>query len=451
MKTIKEFNSFRVFRVLKVTNWVIVFLSLFVILSLFGTAGCASLSKDQIKAIDTYTASCDSFSKHPTLLFEEIAQIRAERAFWYSSSLSDPELRVSELNSVYGAYVKDMSLAKKAGVSVEILLTYKRALKVLAGKARWEDAGREFRSLGRTLDSLVRKFNDLGFVEALPLGIGKSAGRVVGYTAEVLNKRAQAKSVRGFVIQGDTLVNAVTEVLCEVLASPSVNLLIENEKRGVEQNYITYLKATKPDKPALSVSQLIPTSSVSQNESTSSVNQTKPFSIISQNEPTSSVNQTKPSSTINQNEQASTINQTIPNLSVNHITLASGANQLEPASTVTQTKPSSSINQNEQTSTINQHEQASTINQTIPNLSVNHIASDGYIHDKRYFELKGRAEELTSRKAGIISAIKHLARAHSKLTTELQKGKEVADFWEELLEFNKELEALEKGLKSIKF
>jgi hypothetical protein len=361
MKTIKEFNSFRVFRVLKVTKWVIVFLSLFAILSLLGTAGCASLSKGQINAIDSFTASCDSFSKHPTLFFEEMAQIRAERAFWYSSSLSDPELRVAELNSVYGAYVKDMSLAKKAGVSVEILLTYKRALKVLAGKARWEDAGREFRSLGRTLDSLVRKFNDLGFVEALPLGIGKSAGRVAGYTAEVLNKRAQAKSVRGFVIQGDTLVRAVTEVLCEVLASPSVNLLIENEKRGVEQNYITYLKATKPDKPALSVSQ---------------------------NEPTSSVNQHKP---------------------------------------------------------------ASTINQTIPTSSINQIASDGYIHDKHYFELKGRAEELISRKAGIISAIKHLARAHSKLTTELQKGKEVADFWEELLEFNKEVEALEKGLKSIKF
>ena len=382
MKTIKVFNAFRVFkvfRVFRVTNWVIVFLSLFVILSLLGTAGCASLSKGQVKAIDSFTASCDSFSKHPTLLFEEMAQIRAERAFWYSSSLSDPELRVAELNSVYGAYIKDISLAKKAGVSVEILLTYKRALKVLAGKARWEDAGREFRSLGRSLDSLVRKFNDLGFVEALPLGIGKSAGRVAGYTAEVLNKRSQAKSVRGFVIQGDTLVRAVTEVLCGILASPSVNLLIENEKRGVEQNYITYLKATKPEKPS------------------SIFTQSKPVLSINQNDPTSSDSQNKPSSSVNQNEQAS------------------------------------------------------TINQIIPNLSVNQIASDGYVHDKRYFELKGRAEGLTSRKAGIITSVKHLARAHTKLTTELQKGKEVSDFWEEILAFNKELETLEKSLKSIKF
>ncbi|PKO95524.1 MAG: hypothetical protein CVU12_09645 [Bacteroidetes bacterium HGW-Bacteroidetes-7] len=308
----------------------------FVFLALLMLGGCASLSKGQIKAIDSFTASCDSFSKHPTLLFEEMANIRAERALWYSSTLSDPELRVEELNSVYGAYVKDMSLAKKAGVSVEILLTYKRSLKVLAGKARWEDAGREFRSLGRTLDSLVRKFNDLELVDALPLGIGKSAGRVAGYTAEVLNKRAQAKSVRGFVIQGDTLVKAVTEVLCGVLSSPSINLLIENEKRGVEQNYISYLRASKPD----------------------------------------------PSNTFNI--------------------------KLTPV-------------------------------------------GEAFQSDKRYFELKGRAEGLTSRKAGIITAVKHLARAHSKLTTELQKGKQVADFWEEILEFNKEVEALEKGLKSIKF
>lgn len=318
----KLFLSIKLSKLFMVTNWVIV------ILSLLSLSSCASLSKGQIKAIDSFTASCDSFSKHPTLLFEEMANIRAERALWYSSSLSDPQLRVEELNSVYGAYIKDMSLAKKAGVSVEILLTYKRALKVLAGKARWEDAGREFRSLGRTLDSLVRKFNELEIVDALPLGIGKSAGRVAGYTAEVLNKRAQAKSVKGFVIQGDTLVKAVTEVLCEILASPSVNLLIENEKRGVEQNYISYLKASSP----------------------------------------------------------------------------------------------------------------STANDGY-----------GYIHDKRYIELKGRAEGLTSRKAGIITAVKHLARAHTKLTTELQKGKQVADFWEEILEFNKEVEALEKGLKSIKF
>ena len=308
----------------------------FVFLALLMLGGCASLSKGQIKAIDSFTASCDSFSKHPTLLFEEMASIRAERSLWYSSSLSDPELRVEELNSVYDAYVKDMSLAKKAGVSVEILLTYKRALKVLAGKARWEDAGREFRSLGRTLDSLVRKFNDLELVDALPLGIGKSAGRIVGYTAEVLNKRAQAKSVRGFVIHGDTLVKAITEVLYGVLASPSVNLLLENEKRGVEQNYISYLRASKPD----------------------------PFNTF--------------------------------------------------------------------------------------NIKLTPVG-EAFQSDKRYFELKRRAEGLTSRKAGIITSVKHLARAHTKLTTELQKGKEVVDFWEEILEFNKEVEALEKGLKSIKF
>lgn len=308
----------------------------FALLALLTINSCASLSKSQVKAIESFTASCDSFSKHPTLLFEEVANIRAERSFWYSASLSTPELRVQELNSVYTAYVKDMSLAKKAGVSVEILLTYKRALRVLAGKARWEDAGREFRSLGRTLDSLVLRFNELHLVDALPLGIGKSAGRVAGYTVEMLKKRSQANTVRAFVIQADTLVSTVAGVLCDLLSSPAVNLLIENEKRGVEQNYISYLKASKPD----------------------------------------------PSNTFNI--------------------------KLTPV-------------------------------------------GEAFQSDKRYFELKGRAESLTTRKASTITALRHLARAHAKLASELQKGKQVADFWAELLEFNKEIEALECNLKSIKF
>lgn len=210
----------------------------------FAAQGCASLSGGQMKAVDSFAASCDSFSKFPGGFFEEMARLRVERGLYFSASLSDPQLRVEEINSVYSSLVKDLQLSKRTNLSLEILTSYQRALKVLSGKGRWQDAGREMRSLGRSLDSLVLRFNALGVLEqALPIGIGKSAGKLAGYTAEIFVKRAQSRAVKQFVIEGDTLINALVENLVKVLRTPAVTALIENEKRGLEQNYITYLRS----------------------------------------------------------------------------------------------------------------------------------------------------------------------------------------------------------------
>jgi len=210
----------------------------------FAAQGCASLSGGQMKAVESFAVSCDSFSKYPSGFFEEMARLRVERGLYFSASLSDPQLRVEEINSIYASLVKDLQLSKKTNLSLEILTSYQRALKVLSGKGRWQDAGREMRSLGRSLDSLVLRFNALGVLEdALPMGIGKSAGKLAGYTAELFVKRAQARAVKQFVIEGDTLVNALVDNLVKVLRTPAVTALIENEKRGLEQNYISYLKS----------------------------------------------------------------------------------------------------------------------------------------------------------------------------------------------------------------
>ncbi len=211
---------------------------------IFTAQGCASLSGGQMKAVESFTASCDSFSKFPGGFFEEMAKLRVDRGLYFTASLSDPELRVGEINSLYSSYVKDLQLSKRADISLEILASYQRGLKVLSGKGRWQDAGREMRSLGRSLDSLVLRFNSLDILEhALPMGIGKSAGRLAGYTAELFVKRAQARAVKQFVIEGDTLVKALVASLVAVLRAPAVSALIENEKRGLEQNYITYLRS----------------------------------------------------------------------------------------------------------------------------------------------------------------------------------------------------------------
>ncbi|MFA6334601.1 MAG: hypothetical protein WCX48_03480 [Bacteroidales bacterium] len=221
-----------------------------VLVFIFGVAtlsGCASLSKSQMISVQKFSNSCDSFVKYPSALFVEMAEIRAERGCFYTASLSDPLLRIKELNSMSKAYKTDLALAKKMNISLEILKTYQRALKSLSHADRYNNTGREFRSLGRNLDSLINRYNLMDFSDPLPMGIGKAVGKIAGYGAELYVRNVQTRAVREFVIEGDSLVGAVTNSIVGILSSQSVKGLIENETKGLEANYLSLLKSGKGD------------------------------------------------------------------------------------------------------------------------------------------------------------------------------------------------------------
>lgn len=206
-------------------------------------SGCASLSKSQMSSIQSFSSSCDNFARYPSALFVEMAKIRAERGCYYAASLSDPLLRIKELNSLNKALASDLALAKKMDISFEILDTYQRALKSLSHTDRYNNTGREFRSLGRNLDSLINRYNLIDISDPLPLGIGKAVGKIVGYGAELYVRNMQTRAVREYVIAGDSLVGAVSESIVGILSSKSVADLIENEAKGLEANYLSYLRS----------------------------------------------------------------------------------------------------------------------------------------------------------------------------------------------------------------
>lgn len=205
---------------------------------------CASLSRGQVQALNKFSNACDSFKRYPSLLFKEVAEIRFERGLLYAASLSDPQNRISELNSIQRAFDNDMSLAKKCDASLDILKTYSNALKVLTANGRWEQRGREFRALGKTLDSLVLKVNKLElFREPLPVGIGKSAGVIVAYGAEQLVKSKQHRLTRKFVAEADTLIQTLVISLTEALRTPAITAIFQNEGAGLERSYHSFLMA----------------------------------------------------------------------------------------------------------------------------------------------------------------------------------------------------------------
>ena len=233
---------------IKICGHKIKILSVGLVLSFFAlTTGCASLSKSQKKAIDNFSVSCEEYTQYPGLFFKEMAEIRAGRGLFFAASLSNPELRVEELTTILSGLTNDTSLAEKANFSMEILGKYQRALKILAGSARWQEVGVEFRSLGRNVDSLIERYNSLEIAESIPMGVGKLAGRIIGAVAENINKNRQLEAVKGFVTAADTIIVSIVSDLSAILSSPAVMTLIQNEDRGLDLNYISYVRAGMSD------------------------------------------------------------------------------------------------------------------------------------------------------------------------------------------------------------
>ncbi len=205
------------------------------------SGGCSSLSKAQLEGVATFAQTCDSFSAYPSLLFLEMAKIREESYIWYASSLTSPEKRVAELVEISGFKKSQEKIAKGTDISLKILSDYSSALKSLAHENRVIDPGREIRSAGRAIDSLIISFNSLKLAQPVTSGIISSAARIIGYGAQLNASRARANAITKFIPSGDTLVQEICRSLETLLKDESIKALIDHEQKMLVNNYLSYV------------------------------------------------------------------------------------------------------------------------------------------------------------------------------------------------------------------
>jgi hypothetical protein len=188
------------------------------------------------------TISSDSIAVTPTLIFEELAFVREERGLYYAASLIGALSRNKEINALAEASLADEKIVKQADAYVSVLNSYLRALRSMSADSRWTSYGTEWRGLGRNADSLLLRFNQLDILEEdIPVGWGKLSGQYLGYMSENYVRMRQAKIVKSFVTEGDTLVSICVDGLVELLKKGDMSDLIENESEGLKNNYESYL------------------------------------------------------------------------------------------------------------------------------------------------------------------------------------------------------------------
>lgn len=210
---------------------------------LFYMSGCASMTKAQLKRVNSLAMVSDSSMTGPGSVMAVLNEVRLERGLMYTASLTTTEPHIQDLNGLADSQAGLSRLADKADVGVKILDSYIRALRSISSESRWKQNGTELRGIGRNMDSLAIAYNKLDWGTLYEPGIAKQIGKTSGYLAEQYGKRRQRYVVKGVLEHGDTLVDACVKALVETLKSADFKSLIEIERTGLENNYRAYLNS----------------------------------------------------------------------------------------------------------------------------------------------------------------------------------------------------------------
>ena len=206
-------------------------------------SGCASMTKAQLKRINSLAVVSDSLVTGPGSVLRLLDEVRMDRGLIYAASLQGTDNRIMELNGLADATALETRLAQKSDVCFSILESYIRALRSLSSETRWRQNGTELRGIGRNMDSLAIAYNKLDWGTLYEPGIAKQIGKTSGYLAQQYGKRHQRKAVQAMVEHGNKLVDDCVQSLVAGLKSDEFKSLIENERTGLESNYRAYLSA----------------------------------------------------------------------------------------------------------------------------------------------------------------------------------------------------------------
>lgn len=226
---------------IRVLNLIAKIIGIYIVVLLF--ASCASLSKTQIKRINSLAFASDSISTTPATIFESLDEINHERSLIYVASLTGVENRIQELNNISKYENRPGNIAESSLTYCRILNSYIKAIQSLSNEQRWRRSGVELRAIGRKSDSLIIAYNQLGIGNPIEFTMSKQIGRTSGYLSEQYYKRRQYRLLKDILIVGDTIVRRCCESLIQTLKSDNLIWLIENEERGVESDFRSYLYA----------------------------------------------------------------------------------------------------------------------------------------------------------------------------------------------------------------
>jgi hypothetical protein len=207
--------------------------------------GCASLTKTQIESVNQFAHHSQNFSAFPGRIMTELAEIRTIRGVWYANSLSVSRFHIDVLDSVYFNKTHAYNVSEKSDITFQVIDKYAQSLALLSCDRYEKEFVKQTEGFGVGLDTLIKRYNRIDNTFALPEGIGAVAGELIIMGGRQYIRSRQAREIKKFVPQADTLVAVMTTNLLQFLKSENIDELIRAEEFGLNQNYLSYIRQSQ--------------------------------------------------------------------------------------------------------------------------------------------------------------------------------------------------------------
>ena len=206
---------------------------------------CASLTKTQIESVNQFAHHSQNFSAFPGRIMTELAEIRTIRGVWYANSLAVPKFHIDVLDSVYFNKTHAYNVSEKSDITFRVIDKYAQSLALLSCDRYEKEFVKQTEGFGVGLDTLIKRYNRIDNTVALPEGVGAVAGKLVIMGGRQYIMSRQAREIKKFVPQADTLVAVMTSNLLQFLKSENIDELIRAEEFGLNQNYLSYIRQSQ--------------------------------------------------------------------------------------------------------------------------------------------------------------------------------------------------------------
>lgn len=192
---------------------------------------CTVLTKSQIKNINAFAISAESYSDFPGEIIKKRADLVLEEKLIGSITLQPEQIKKSILKAQEN-YLFQQQLADTLDLSLQLIRQYAGLLRKLSSTTYVENLKNNTDDLNENLGDLVKIANK-NLPNKIPPNVGNAITKVIFLIGDRLTKSKQAKALRQFIPIGDTLVKITVKNLVDALSADLPALLASDKEKFI--------------------------------------------------------------------------------------------------------------------------------------------------------------------------------------------------------------------------
>lgn len=189
---------------------------LFSCIPIICVVSCAVLSDSQLQGVHAFAVTAKNYSNFPS------EAVRKGQRLQYNNNVLEATGSVGEaqitrqLDTAKAQYESSLKLADKMDLSLNLIQTYAALLEQLSSSDYTDELGRSAKELSGDLGDAIGAFN-AKLSTKIPDNVAKGISQIITIIGDRIIKNKQAKAIKKFVPEADTLIQLTSNNLVSAL------------------------------------------------------------------------------------------------------------------------------------------------------------------------------------------------------------------------------------------